>query len=310
MAAFRTMLGIGVRRVLPSWLYERLRRKPEPPAGQAEFDYGQGTTEIQCGRYRIKAPEKHALIELMKRQPYRDLCVGITAKYVSAKYPEGTMVDIGANIGDTAALMATYADNDLLLVEASDYFVDFLRENVEQLPNKTDLLQLMVSTGETLSGSLHHWAGTAYFETGRSDASSVITTKRLRDIAGPDTCFVKVDTDGFDVRILMESVDWLGVVGPAVLFENQIRSQDDLDAANRLFEQLIKSGYASFIVWDDPGYHVLSTESLGALVDLNRYLLKIHNYQGPKNLYNYDVLCLHAKDRDVAAAVREYYANY
>lgn len=58
----------------------------------------------------------------------RDQCVGFAAAQLSKKYPESTFMDIGANVGDTAAIMATHAKKRLILVEPSDYFFPFSSE--------------------------------------------------------------------------------------------------------------------------------------------------------------------------------------
>ena len=110
---------------------------------------------MKFGAYEIEAPANHQILSLVKSQPYRELCVGITAKYVSAKYPNGTMVDIGANIGYTAAIMATYARNKLILVEGTSYYFDFLVRNTCQLSNEIVTKKALVADGSTLSGSFH-----------------------------------------------------------------------------------------------------------------------------------------------------------
>jgi hypothetical protein len=61
---------------------------------------------------------------VLKLQPYRDLCIGISAKYISVKYPNKAIIDIGANIGDTAAIIATYAQNNVYLNIVSYVFAE------------------------------------------------------------------------------------------------------------------------------------------------------------------------------------------
>jgi FkbM family methyltransferase len=266
----------------------------------------QGFVQFQCGPYTLQAPKNHQLLSLIKTQPLRDQCVGITAKYVTAKYPEASIVDIGANIGDTAAHIATYTSNKLILVEASDYFFEILSRNAKLFPNEVILKRTMISNGGEVRGSLHFRGGTAYFEE-RSDGQSQLQTERLCDVADKNTRFVKTDTDGYDVKILSDSLEWISTALPAILFENQLRTDEELIAVNGLFDALKKIGYEHFLVFDDPGYLVLSTDDIGILKNLNSYLLQRSKNKFSHGLNNFDIVCFHRDDEDISRQVHEWY---
>ena len=269
----------------------------------------QRMTRLKCGAYELSAPVNHPLPQLQLSQPGRDLCVGIAAQHVSRKYPAGSMVDIGANIGDTAAIIATYASNKLILVEGSDYFFSILGANVAQLPNKIELVNALVSDGSAASGSFSYWGGTASFIE-ESAGGQRIQTLQLGEVCDGNTCFVKVDTDGYDVKILMAGLAWLRSERPAVLFENEIRNENDLQLANQLLQRFSEIGYQHFLVWDDPGLHIVSTSSHQVLQDLNHYLLKVWQNPGRKSICNYDVLCLHEQDADIYASLSEWWRSH
>jgi FkbM family methyltransferase len=296
-----------IKSLLPETIYEFLRDRRRQNLEQSYFN--QGVTHIKCGAYEIEAPENHLLVKLLKSQPYRDLCIGITAKYISIKYPKGTFIDIGANIGDTAAIIATYAPNKLILIEASDYFYDILARNTSQFPNEIDIRKVLISDGGKVSGYFHHWGGTSFFQEAAGKEIQ-IKTERLSDIADENTCFIKTDTDGYDFKILTDSLGCLARLHSAILFENQIRNEQDLNKANELFTRLMQIGYSYFIVWDDPGLHLVSTTSLDVLTDLNRYLFKVFQNDGHKSICNYDVLCLHQNDKDIYENICEWYRTY
>jgi FkbM family methyltransferase len=252
---------------------------------------------VRCGDFVLEAPETHGLVQLLKTQPYRDLCVGIAARSIARKYPDATFVDVGANIGDTAAIMASHArSNRLILVEGSDYFFEFLERNAQLLPNPVTLIKALISDGRDTAGAFHHWAGTASFV---ESAGPVRTTRTLADVADAQTRFVKTDTDGFDFKILRNSIEWLGTQKPAVLFEDQIRTPDDLVDANDLLVRLTSIGFTHFVVWDDPGFHMVSTSDFHVIEDLHRYLFNVWQHSRHKSISNYDVLCLHHDDADV-----------
>jgi FkbM family methyltransferase len=272
--------------------------------------FNQKKTYYRSGCYDICAPRDHPIISILKRQPYRDLCIGITAKFIADKYPKGVIVDIGANIGDTAAIIASYASNKLILIEASDFFQKFLVENVRKLPNDVSIIHSFIGDGSPSSGGLVHWGGTAYFgRSGGQDAE--IQTRRLQDVVGEDVCFIKVDTDGFDAKIINSSLEYLSRNRPALIFENQVTNASELAIADTLCANLVNVGYSHFIIWDDPGFYITSTSSLSVLKDFNRYLFKMWSSKDAvKSVSNFDVLCLGEKDIEIFELVREYYRSY
>ncbi len=293
-----------VKSVLPERVSRALR---EGRRQYREYRYAsQRSVPIRCGDFALEAPEKHALVALLKEQPYRDLCVGVTARCIARKYPGASFVDIGANIGDTAAMMASHARNRLILVEGSDYFFKFLERNARRLPNDVAIIKALISDGRDVTGDFHHWGGTSSFveeSTGRARTA----TRRLADVADAQTRFVKTDTDGFDFKILRSSIEWLAEHKPAILFEDQIRTRDDLAEADDLLARLTAIGFNHFVVWDDPGFHMVSTSDPRVLEDLHRYLFNVWQQEGRKSICNYDVLCLHRDDFDVFEDVRAWY---
>lgn len=114
--------------------------------GRAEkgFFANQTTIQISVGNFVLEAPSGHILTRIQAVQPYRDLAIGLAAKELGQKYPGETFVDIGANIGDTAAIMATYALNPKILVEPSPYFCGYLRKNAANIPNVLQIHQALI----------------------------------------------------------------------------------------------------------------------------------------------------------------------
>ncbi len=301
----KTVLRLLLPKKAYSYLQVRRRKYYEEHYFEKRFE------TVQCGQFSIQAPKDHILLKLQKIQPYRDLFVGITAKFVSEKYPKKNIVDIGANIGDTAALIASNCKNKLILVEASDYFYGILTKNVAVLPNEVVVKKCFISDGSVVSGSLHHWKGTAAFQE-NAEGKAQVKTEKLGDVADAQTCFIKSDTDGYDFKILLSSLDWIERIHPALLFENHIANEGDFHDSDKLITELSKIEYRYFIVWDDTGLHMLSTDNLLALKDLNRYLYKMWSIVNgePKGIFNFDILCLHRNDQDIFEKISLWYREY
>lgn len=262
---------------------------------------------IECGDFRLRAPAHHALASLKKRQPLRDEFVGVTARLLSERYPDSTLVDIGANIGDTVALMATHSRNPIVAVEPSDLFHRYLVENCAQIPNSVEVLKIVVGDGKDLEARLEHFAGTARILQDQG-AGNRMETRCLAEVAPEGTRFIKLDTDGFDFGILLSNLAWVETHKPAVLLEVELPSETSFQQAMELFQKLVDGGFTRFVVWDDAGYLLLSTDSMNVLEHLFRYLLRISKQEGIRSIYNYDILCLPKRDEDLHTRIEEWYA--
>ena len=265
--------------------------------------------DVKVSEILIKAPENHILVQLQKSQsqPYRDLAIGITAQFVSDKYPGATIIDIGANIGDTAAIIASFSNNPLILVEPSDYYHDILMKNIDSIPNVKRVEKVLISDQPVHKGIISHSSGTARF-VNIEEQGDIFTCKKLEEIADNNTKLVKIDTDGFDFTIIKSGLEWLSIAKPLLFYENEIRNLETFEESNNVLRNLAEIGYKYFIVWDDPGFHIVSTSDLDILFSLNRYLFKLWSsghYR--KSICNYDILCVPFSDKDIFETVTNYY---
>ena len=213
------------------------------------------------------------------------------------------MVDIGANIGDTAAIIASETENPLILVEPSSFYIKYLRANMARIGRRHTIYDVLVSDeAREIRGELRHWGGTASLAEAVA-GGQVFKSRRLEEIAPRDTCFVKIDTDGFDFRIIVAARDWWAASMAGVLFESQVDTPGDLESAREAIRQMWDLGYRHWTVWDDPGHHVACLQELDAVIDLHRFLLSLQQRSlrcgVARGIYNFDVLALHDRDVDV-----------
>ncbi len=221
-------LGIRkvLRRVVGQELYSTLQAIRRERANQ-RFAGQQSTTRLQIGSFLLTVPSGHILTKIQKSQPLRDLAIGITARELSKKYPTQTFVDIGANIGDTAAIMATYSPNPIIAVEPSDFYYAFLTENSRRIPTVSQIHHVMISPNAQERGVLVHKGGTAQFE--RLDGSNRWNRcKPLGEVAGQQAKFIKIDTDGFDLSIIAGSVSFLADNLPCLYYEECLTDEVSL----------------------------------------------------------------------------------
>jgi len=296
-----------VKKILPhvvqNWLAKCLARRRDM------LFFRQKSALIGIGRFQLDLPERHPLREMLSNQPLRDKNIGVIAAAVSRKYPTATMIDVGANIGDTGAIIASNCENRLLLVEGSRFYFGYLELNAPKLGPQIEIFNVLVGDGGAIEGELRHWGGTAYIDTTSTGRPS--SSVRLETLAGgAEVGFVKIDTDGFDEQIISSHLGFFAKERPLLIFESMISNLAELVRVNELYGDLVRIGYRNFVFWDDPGLYVTATNSLEVVSDLNRYLyLNTIVPQAHRALSNFDVLCVHDDDLDVLDEIKAFYAN-
>lgn len=122
----------------------------------------EGST-LRIGAYDVLLPPSHHLKSFLSTQQYRFLNLGLAAQYLSLKYPKSSVIDVGANIGDTAAMIATFTASKLVLVEPAQEFHDYLAFNASKLPNDVQIIKAIIASGGSITGSIHVREGNAVF---------------------------------------------------------------------------------------------------------------------------------------------------
>ena len=230
------------------------------------------------------------------------------------KYPDATAIDVGANIGDTAALLCRERTIPVLCIEGHPRFLPYLRRNLERLPSGIEVAECLVGArAGTISATsfvAHH--GTAMVQ-GTSDGATDgdgIPVKPLAEVLREhprflSTRLLKIDTDGSDFEILRSSLDVITQAHPVLYFEyDPTLRADGASAAQETIAALMTAGYRSFLVQDNFGHFL---ECVDAHVDerfaaLDRYLFS-HLYFG-RQIYYYDVCAFSAADEDLCAALQ------
>src|SRR5947207_5918789 len=85
------------------------------------------------GQYRIRLPLNSQWPHYRSAFNLYDTALGRIAAILKAKYPALHAIDIGANVGDTCALIRQYAEISVLCVERDPILLPILMENVGSL---------------------------------------------------------------------------------------------------------------------------------------------------------------------------------
>jgi FkbM family methyltransferase len=167
-----------------------------------------------------------------------------------------TVLDIGANVGDSALQILHATDARVMCVEGDRAYLDFLRLNVGDDPRVTIVEGLLAVGEDETSGTAVRSGGTTRFVhgDGGGDAMPTVTTTALRDAhpAFDDLRLVKSDTDGYDTSLVPAVAAAWKEARPVLFFEydpelTRIAGHEPA----QVWTDLAALGYRDVAVWDN-----------------------------------------------------------
>ncbi len=292
-------------------------------AGNAAMDYDprsywpaadpMQSKEYTVGRTKLLLPANHALDRHQAKWKRYDRALGEIARLVWKKYPDSPAIDIGANVGDSAALINTYHDIPTLCIEGGAEFLPFLQENARRIGAHVVIEAAFV--GDSESANVYALqsteAGTAKL-VANPQGTADIKVKSLAALLQSAPGFshprlLKIDTDGFDFQIIMTSVALLSELKPVLYYEYAPFEQPDgLADGIGSFQALLQAGYRHFIVYDNFGHYLIHLGAANAaqFIDLNGYLCS-NRVNGVAVPY-FDICAFAPEDQDLFEALRAF----
>ena len=259
----------------------------------------------RIGEIPLHIPLSNELPISIHRHPRCNTNIARLAKYTRAKYPNLSIIDIGANIGDSVAYIRSEIDVPILCLEGNPHFFPILQKNIESLP-KVFAQQVFVGhKDERLNASVGEERGTSRIAMAGTTPTEISTASLETILEAWPTFqgakFIKIDTDGFDVPIILGALAFLARNKPVVFFEYDPNyfiplGEDGLS----VFTDLVNVGYTSALIYDNCG-DFLRLDDL----DDRRSLEDMHNYFLGWNSTRYaDIAVFSAEDSDLAVSSR------
>lgn len=231
--------------------------------------------EHRVGQALLQLPLSHSYPRFKHQFPGYSENVGRLAKQVSGGTPL-RMIDVGANIGDTVAIVSQYADAQFLCIEGAAGFSKLLRANVPRLGRPVEVVDAYLGERSgVVRGSAVSGAGTGEIVQSASGAVKVSTLDEVLK-AHPEFVeagLLKVDTDGFDDLVLRGSAEFLARAKPVIFFEHDVRRVNAAGrSASAIFSWLAARGYDRFLFYDNLGVPIALVEADSPTVEaLSRY---------------------------------------
>lgn len=258
---------------------------------------------VKVGNYSLLADHEHRIQLHLEQFKYYSRNFSRIAKYIESKYPSYQIIDVGANIGDTVALLRTENVQQFVhLIEGDPVFVAFLEKNLPLFTNVKAYETFLGEESMEQTIEVDNTKGTAKLNVGSGTQKMAIV--KLDDLVKQNQIenikLLKTDTDGFDFKVLRGSFETIKRDKPVLFFEyDSVFLKEQNEDGLAIFEDFANLGYKTALYYDNYGKFVISTA-----IDNKALIAQLYAYINKKEgayLY-YDVCLFHQDDEDLAQA--------
>ena len=206
-------------------------------------------------------PRRHALPYFARPgTPYGENLIEL-GRGIAAAEGAVTLLDVGANVGDTALMVLENAPGVAVCVEPDPEWREYLNANLGSLPNVAIEPSVLLGPGEKSGSSfevVHHHTGSSQVQETASGGVPSITTGELlaRHPELANVRLIKSDTDGYDVMLLPALLGTFEPSRPIVFFELELRctalATPEINVDD-VWDVILSHGYEHSVVWDNGG---------------------------------------------------------
>lgn len=254
--------------------------------------------------YKIKIPFSHNLPVVMVAHKNYNTNLPRISRYINAKYDPVLIIDIGANVGDTAALLRSFIKYPVMCIEGDKNYFDLLKKNTQNMDGITYVDSYLGEKDEKISAVIQTERGTGTIS---SEGGSYIETKKLDTVVKEFSEFrnaklLKIDTDGFDFKIMKGATELLKTSKPVIFteFDQNLMRQINEDY-NEMFDFFRSLDYKYVIFYDNFGDYLISLN-----LDEAEKIKDITNYFDFRNTDIFcDICVFHKDDKDLFEQTRK-----
>ena len=222
------------------------------------------------GGQPVVLPPSHQLPFFQRRDPTYDSYADALVRAVASTSGRVHVVDLGANVGDTAVgVLAAHPGVSVTCVEGDAGFLQYLRANTSAYGDRVHVVEGFVGP----VGDRRHYrrsGGTGGFQGGTEQGRPAVQEwirppELLASIPGDRTLIWKSDMDGFDIHVLVEHWDAISTACDVLWFEyDPVATLGDPRDVADLIALLADSGRVVH-AYDNLGRRLVSLEPGGAV---------------------------------------------
>jgi FkbM family methyltransferase len=270
-------------------------------------------TRYKYSNFSILLPPEHLLPTFQKYHNLYDRFLPVLSTNLE---PASTVIDVGANCGDTLAGMYDRNKNlKFVCIEPDETFFGYLQNNIlriKAIDKNAEIHAIRSLVGKTITGvSLEGSGGTKKAVMGNKKKS--ISSQSLDGILScgtvSDIRLLKSDVDGFDYDVIDSAETIIASYNPIIFFECQFDYLFQKNSYEKTIVNLEAKGYTEWIVFDNFGEVVLRTNDLQQIFHLFNYLWRQNVLRSTRTIYYYDILTFTKKDNVLIDKVINDYCN-
>jgi FkbM family methyltransferase len=269
-------------------------------------------TEYSYGEFSITLPPGHRLEAYQRLHPRYDRFLPHLVRYL---VPHSTVLDVGANCGDSlASMIATNAGLHYVCFEADPGFFRYLSANARKI--KAKIPQVSIFLHETFVGrsvaaaGLSGSAGTKHALVVEALGAPLLPTAldAMRGLEAMDrVMLLKSDVDGFDYDVIDSAENLIESQSPLLFFECDFRDSGRRAEYVGMIERLASRGYRHWTVFDNFGEVMLQAVGKPTVVQLLDYLERQNAGVATRTIHYVDLLAARAPHEALAVrAVADY----
>ena len=240
-------------------------------------------------QYSLILPPEHSLPQYIRRHPQYDRFLPFLASYLPGDY---SVIDVGANVGDTLVFMHSSAPHlTYLCVEPDRRYFKYLRKNIRENSHLCDSSSILIDnsfvSASELTGYLYGKNGTKSFVssiTKKLPTSSKTIDQLIveHELNGP--ILLKSDVDGYDFDVIQSASSIVSIPSTILYFEAYCSTSSQLYSYHAAIDLLSSNRYEHFWIFDNLGSLMCATSSIDCVKSLLDY-----SYQG-NNVPYLDIL--------------------
>jgi len=259
--------------------------------------------KVTVGNYVLEMPGNNPQISTYKYDPGANSQLGRLSACVAGKYPSLSVLDVGANVGDTIAIIKSAIELPVIGIEGDDFAFEFLKRNTMSLKNVTLIKTFLGEKIESKKVSMEKsgWNTTLI---PNDDNGETVHFKTLDEVLAEEHLqnrtlkLLKIDCEGFDTIIIRGSAKLIREKKPVIYFEYNRTNMDAIgeDGLSTLLT-LEAVGYRNIIFFDNKGRYLMN-----APIDQENVIADLHRYAQAENscIAYYDICLFHEDDSDLA----------
>jgi FkbM family methyltransferase len=225
-------------------------------------------TRIRFGGIEISAPLDHPAVYWRYSPQFNRNFVSVVQRVL--EFRPGTVIDVGANIGDGVALLRSAGVNaPVLAIEGADIWWKLLCSNTS-IFSGVELEHVFLGPEEQRANlELHIQDGSSRLIKGGSGVPITSLDRLLLGYADRQIAILKTDTDGFDLKVLLGARKLLVEQRPIIFSEiDEGLLRDQGDSSAEFVRYLAGCGYQMIEAWDNYGRWLGSRSVSQGLEDL------------------------------------------